>query len=203
MATSTPYLRLAITPVNNQNWYAAYLDNLAKIDKLGQALRLQTGAGKSMAIRAMLSTGALVDAIKVVPAESGDSLSIILGRAGKNDKVVIESSSLFSSLNMSNQNVTATDKTCSIGVTWADEDGALGDGVQDTTVILDVRNNLRTLMIFPPASQHLVTQPNPYLGSALQLGTDQSGTGAGTPHIRFVCETTSGPVTYIVPAYKL
>ena len=203
MATATSYLRLEYIPVGSTNWYAAYQANLVKIDAIGKAIRLQTAAGKSLAIRAELSNGSLVDAIRIVPDTGSDSLAIYLGRSGKEDRIVIESSSLFSTINLANQNALAAGTVCSLGVSYQDEDVAVGDVAQNTTVILDPRNNLKTTMIFPPASSALVTQPNNYLGSALQLGTDPLGTGVGLPHIKFICETTTGSRTYLVPAYTL
>jgi hypothetical protein len=203
MATATSYLRLEYIPVAHTNWYNTYQDNLMKIDVIGKAIRMQTAAGKSMAIRAELANGSLIDAIRIVPDANRDSVAIYLGRSGKEDRVVIESSSLFSSLNLANQNATAAGTVCSIGATWTDEDGTLGDPTQSTTVLFDPRNNLRTTIVFPPASASLITNDNPYLGSGLQLGTDPSGNATGTPHLKFICETQTGSRTFLVPAYSM
>lgn len=198
MATYTPYLKLPYVRNGSTDWLAVYEEMLSKVDTIGKYLRRQTSAGESMALRCELADGSLIDAVRIVP--DGNNVAIYLGRSGRNDRVVIESSSLFSSFNLANQNATATDKTCSIGATWSDE-AVGGDDIQDVTVIVDPRNNFKTTIQFPPAAVTAIT--NPYLGSALQLGTDPSGVGTDTPHIKFICQTTSGTRTYLVPAYSL
>lgn len=198
MATQTTYMKFKKITQGNTDWLSDYNDTLSKMDTVGKYLRRQTSAGESMALRCELSDGSLIDAVRIVP--DGNNVAIYLGRAGRNDRVVIESSSLFSSFNLANQNATATDKTCSVGATWSDE-AVGGDDIQDVTVIIDPRNNFKTTIQFPPAAATTVT--NPYLGSALQLGTDPSGIGTDTPHIKFTCQTTTGTRTYLVPAYSL
>jgi hypothetical protein len=197
----TTYMGLQAIAPGSVNWYSIYSDTLAKIDTLGQAIRRQAGAGQSMAIRVMLNNGALVDAIRIVPDQSADTFAVYLGRAGKADRIVIQSSQLFVSMNLKNQNPTATDKICSVGATWSDEDTGIGDGIQDTTVLINNRNNFKTIIEFPPAQAPSNT--NPYLGSVLQLSSDPSGTGANTPFIKFTCQTTTGTVVYLVPVYTV
>lgn len=203
MTPPTPYLGLEYTPLNNRSWLETHQRNLVRIDKLGKMLRTQLAAGKSSAIRTELANGSVVDAILIVPDPVEPRLTVYLGRQGKGDKIVIESSTLFASVNLSNQNALAPEKICSLGAKWSDEDGIFGDAVQDVTILLDTRNNLRTTMVMPPASPTLVTRPNKYVGSALQIETDPGGDGTGTPHLKFVCETTTGTLTYVVPAYTL
>lgn len=201
MAQTTPFLGLEYTQLNNRDWLDQYQRNLVRLDKLGKMLRTQIAAGKSCAIRAELANGSVVDAISIVPDPVEPRVTVYLGRQGKGDKIVIESSTLFSTVNLSNQNALAPEKICSIGATWYDEDGVAGDAVQDVSVLIGTRNNLRTTIVFPPASAALVTRPNNYVGSALQLETDPGGNGDGTPHLKFICETTTGTRTYVVPAY--
>lgn len=203
MATKTPFLGLEYIPLNSRDWLDTYQRNLVRLDKLGKMLRTQLAAGKSSAIRAELANGSVVDAITIVPDPVEPRLTVYLGRQGKGDRIVIESSTLFSSVNLSNQNALAPEKICSVGATWYDEDGVAGDAVQDVSVLFDTRNNLRTKVVFPPASATLVTRPNNYVGSTLQLETDPGGDGTGTPHLKFIVETTTGTRTYIVPAYTL
>lgn len=199
---STTYLKLEETPQGNTDWIATYRSNLRKIDAMGKYIRGQNTAGDSMAIRVALSNGTLVDAIRVVPDANTGTLAVYLGRAGKGDRIVIESSSLYTSLNLANQNATASDKLCTIGATWSDEDGVgIGDDIQNTAVLIDPRNNLKTTIAFPPAGS--LTSTNNYLGSQLQIGTDPSGVGTGCPHIKFICQTTTGTRTFLVPAYSL
>ena len=200
-ATATSYLKLPFIALGNTNLINQYNDTLRKMDIVGKHLRLQKAAGDSMAIRAELSNGTLVDAIRIVPDQNSDSIAIYLGRAGKSDRIVIESSSLYTSVYLANQNATAPDKNCSLGATWADEDGVAGDSVQDCAVLVDTRNNLKTTVIFPPA--RAVTNTNPYLGSALQLQADPSGVGTDTPFLKFICESTTGTKTYLVPVFTL
>jgi hypothetical protein len=203
MTQTTPYLGLEYIPLNNRSWLETYQRNLVRLDKLGKMLRTQLAAGKSSAIRTELANGSVVDAITIVPDPVEPRVTVYLGRQGKGDKIVIESSTLFSSVNLSNQNALAPEKICSVGATWYDEDGIAGDAVQDLTLLFDPRNNLRTRIVLPPASPNLVTRPNAYVGSTLQLETDPGGNGTGTPHLKFICETTTGTQTFIVPAYTL
>jgi hypothetical protein len=203
MAEKTPYLKLEYTTPGDTDWFSSYRNNMVKLDAIGKHLRTQTAAGKSMAIRTELYNGTLAEAIRIVPDLAEAKLTIYLGRPGKGDKVIIESSSLFSSLNLSNQNPLAADKVCSIGVNYFDEDGNLGDPAQDTTILIDNRNNRKTTIVLPPASNNVVTAPNPYLGSPVQLGTDPLGTGVGTPHMKLICETSTGTREFIIPAYSL
>lgn len=198
MATQTTYMKFPYIRQGNTDWLSQYNDMLSKMDTLGKYLRRQTSAGESMAMRCELADGSLIDAVRIVP--DGNNVAIYLGRAGKNDRVIIENSSLYSAFNLANQNPTATDKTCAVGATWSDE-AIGGDDIQDVTVNIDTRNNYKTTIQFPPADAPTIT--NPYLGSALQLGTDPSGIGTNTPHIKFTCQTTTGTRTYIVPAYSL
>jgi hypothetical protein len=200
---TTPFLGLEYITLNNRSWLETYQRNLVRLDKLGKMLRTQLAAGKSSAIRTELANGSVVDAITIIPDPVEPRLTVYLGRQGKGDKIVIESSTLFSVVNLSNQNALAPEKICSIGASWYDEDGIAGDAVQDVSVVIGTRNNLRTTITFPPASPNLVTRPNNYVGSTLQLETDPGGDGTGTPHLKFVCETTTGTKTYIVPAYTL
>lgn len=200
-ARTSTYLNLEYIRAGNTDWLSSWDSTITKLDAIGKYLRMQRSIGDSMAIRTVLSDGSIVDAIRIVPDVGGDTIAIYLGRSGKGDRVVIESSSLTTALNLANQNATATGYVCSIGATWSDEDGLLGDTIQNTTVIFNPRNNLKTTIEFPPAGP--LTAPNPYLGSALQIGTDPSGVGTGTPHLKFTCQTTTGTKTYLVPAYSL
>lgn len=203
MARTTPYLGLEYIPLNDRSWLETYQRNLVRMDKLGKMLRTQLVAGKSSAIRAELANGSLVDAITIVPDPVEPRVTIYMGRQGKGDRVVVESSSLFSTLTLSNQNALAPDKVCTLGVFWADDNVDTGDTVQDVSVLLGTRNNFRTRILLPPAAANLVTRPNNYVGSTLQLETDPGGDGTGTPHLKFICETTTGMQTFIVPAYTL
>jgi hypothetical protein len=200
MTTVTNYLKLRNIPLTSTQWFTDFNYNISRIDLIGKHVRIQTGAGQTMALRAELLDGTLAEAIRIVP--EGDTLSVYLGRTGKGDKVVIAATALYSSISLSNQQVGSQGYKLDLGASWSDEDVG-GDDMQNVSLLLNTKNNLVTVMEFPAASAVGVTDDT-WLGSAAQLELDSSGSVTGQSVLKFTVTTKSGTTkNFIVPCYTL
>lgn len=200
MSTVTNYLALRQIRLESTQWYSDFNYNLARIDLVGKHLRLQSGAGQSLALRAELTDGTLAEALRVVPEDG--SLAIYLGRRGRGDRVHIEGASLYASVALANVNPSHPGTRLSLGATWTDEDAG-GDGIQNTQVLLNPRNNVLSVVELPPAQVTGITD-RAYLGSAVQLELDgDTGDGTGKHFLKITVSTTTGAKGFLVPCYKI
>lgn len=201
MSTVTNYLKLRNISLQSTQWFSDFNFNIAKLDTIGKHLRLQTGAGQSLAVRAELDDGTLAEVIRVVP--DGDAVSVYLGRTGRGDRVIIAATTLYTSIALTNQNPAYTSYKLDLGATWSDEDIGTGDDIQNVSLNVNPRNNKVTIMEVPPASTGAVDAA--WTGSAMQLEIDRD-TGAGTnkSYLKFTVSTDGGSTkNFLIPAYKL
>lgn len=84
--SETNYLKLKYISLMSTRWFQDFNSNLARLDLLGKAIRVQQGAGLSMAMRTELSDGTLVEAIRAIP-NSNSGVDLYLGRPGTGDRV--------------------------------------------------------------------------------------------------------------------
>jgi hypothetical protein len=87
--SETNYLKLKYITLMSTRWFQDFNSNLARLDLLGKHIRIQQGAGQSMAIRAELSDGTLVEPIRAVP-NSNSGVDLYLGRPQSGDRVIIQ-----------------------------------------------------------------------------------------------------------------
>lgn len=90
--SETNYLRLKYISLMSTRWFQDFNSNLARLDLLGKHLRIQQGAGQSMALRTELASGALVEPIRAVP-NSNSGVDLYLGRPNSTDRVIIQAPS--------------------------------------------------------------------------------------------------------------
>jgi hypothetical protein len=201
MTTVTNYLKLRNIQLQSTQWFTDYNYNISRLDVIGKHLRIQTGAGQTMAVRTELSDGTLAEAIRIVP--EGDSIAVYLGRTGRGDKVVIAATALYSSLSLSNQRAGFTQYKMDIGAQWSDEDVG-GDDIQNTTVLFNPRNNLTSIMEIPPASA-IGYVDKAWLGSAAQIElSGDSETGTNRAFLKFTVRTSGGSTkNFAIPCYAM
>jgi hypothetical protein len=196
---NTTYLRLRYIDLNSKEWYRDWNYNLQQIDTVGRMLRVPIGAGKTSALRSYLADGTLAEAIRFIP--ENDIVNIRIGRVGKGDRIYFDAELLFQNVSLSNQVSAYSNFRMSLGATWVDEDLA-GDPISNTQLLINTRNNLRTVMDLPPAHVQGITDVN-WLGSAAQLECDASGVGTGMHFLKFSTQTSTGTRNFLVPAYLL
>jgi hypothetical protein len=200
MTTAVNYL--GFRPISNQSqsWYRDITYNFERIDLLGKQLRLQTGPGTSTAYRCALASGDLAEVVRLVPGTGANvnNVQIFLGRPGTGDSLVINASSAFAQIQLSNSNANFLSYICTLRASWS----ANMNPIQNTTVTVNPVNNLRTTISVVPADTTLTD--NPWLGSSTQLELDPSGITTGRKLLKFDVETlSSGVLSYVVAAYKV
>jgi hypothetical protein len=87
--SETNYLKLKYISLMSTRWFQDFNSNLARLDLLGKAIRIQQGAGLSMGLRTELSDGTLVEPIRAVP-NSNSGVDLYLGRPQTGDRVIIQ-----------------------------------------------------------------------------------------------------------------
>lgn len=204
MASTTNYLGLKLISNQSTQWYSDMTYNFSRIDAIGKQLRLQSGDGTSAALRVSLLDGTLVDAIKVAPGSGAnkDKVTIYLGRSGAGDTIVINASSSFASLQLSNKNPAYLNYIATLTMGWLKTDPS-GDDVQNVAITIDPQNNAETTVSVVPAYSTGMTA-NAWLGSASQLELDATGNGTNRHYVKFQVKTSSGALrTFVVPAYEV
>jgi hypothetical protein len=202
MTTVTNYLKLRNIQLQSTQWFTDYNFNISRLDSIGKHLRMQTGAGQTMALRTELADGTLAEAIRIIP--EGDSIAVYLGRTGRGDKVVIAATALYSSISLSNQRSGFTSYKMDIGAQWSDEDVG-GDDIQNTTFIFNPRNNDVSIMEVPAASVDAGVVDQGWVGSAAQLElSNDTLVGSNRALLKFTVSTKAGgSKTYVLPCYRL
>jgi len=197
---NTTYLRLRYIELNSKSWFRDWSYNLQQIDSIGRMLRVPVGAGKSSAIRSYLADGTLAEVIRFVP--ENDIVNIRIGRVGKGDRIYFDADLLFQNVSLTNQVSAYSSYRMSLGATWVDEDGGVGDPISNTQLLINPRNNIRSVMEIPPAYTTGITDVS-WLGSGPQLETDASGIGSGMHFLKFSVQTGTATRNFLVPAYLL
>ena len=191
MASSlSPYLRLKYPTTNTNNWSGELASNWNTIDTLGKHLKIQSSVGDSMALRVSTVSGSLVEALTVRPNSDG-SLSIQLGRAGSNDKIVYAGSLAFNTITLANSRP-GTFAAYSLKLR------AAFDNSSDCIVSLDTQQNTEVILSFPTDWAHA----KPWAGSMAQLELENSTTRNRQCLLTFTIKDNAGSThTFAVPTY--
>lgn len=192
----TKYLGLRKINSQDRSWLGDANHNLDRTDTLAKHLRVQTGDGTTMGLRAALASGLLAEAIKIEPV--GAAFRIYLGRAGSTDAVVLQGTALTQAT-LRLQNVSDSTKTATVRTLWSNEGT---DGYQNTQLDINTRNNFLTQVSMPRMGTPAID--NSYVGSAVQFELDPAGTAVDTSWVGFTLQNAAATTkTYVQPVYKL
>jgi len=186
----TSYLGLRNILPGDQNWYADALYNNQRIDALGKHIQVQSSPGAPSAFRVQVSSGALVDAIKILPKADG-SLDIQIGRSGTGDRLIFAGSLTYSSMTLINTAGGSYNQ-------FAMKVSADFQNLHDSKLSFDTQQNRETKVSFPTG----FASAKPWMGSAAQLELELDGTTARQTFLSFTAKDNAGTIrTFVVPAY--